>query len=71
MVFGANTYRAFVGMLASSAEESEMRDLWVTRMVSMPATVVSTSLEEPLDWSDATLVRGDAEGRDQVVVSPR
>jgi hypothetical protein len=27
MVFGANTYRAFARMLASSTEESEVRDL--------------------------------------------
>ena len=60
MVFGANTYRAFVGMLASSTEESDVRDPWVTRMVNMPATVVSTTLEEPLDWPNATLVSGDA-----------
>ena len=26
----------------------------------MPATVVSTTLEEPLDWPDATVARGDA-----------
>jgi dihydrofolate reductase len=26
----------------------------------MPATVVSTTLEEPLDWPDATVVSGDA-----------
>ena len=31
MVFGANTYRAFARMLASSTEESEVRDPWVTR----------------------------------------
>ncbi|GAB3318932.1 dihydrofolate reductase family protein [Geodermatophilus aquaeductus] len=60
MVFGATTYRAFVGMLAASTEESEVRDPWVTRMTTMPATVVSTTLEEPLDWPDATLVRGNA-----------
>jgi dihydrofolate reductase len=60
MVFGANTYRAFVGMLAASTEESEVRDPWVTRMITLPATVVSTTLEEPLDWADATLARGDA-----------
>jgi dihydrofolate reductase len=60
MVFGANTYRQFVRMLASSTEESEVGDPWVTRMRSMPATVVSTTLEEPLDWPDATVVRGDA-----------
>jgi dihydrofolate reductase len=60
MVFGANTFRAFVSMLASSTEDSDVRDPWVTRMVNLPATVVSTTLEEPLDWPDATLVRGDA-----------
>ena len=60
MVFGANTYRAFARMLASSAEDSEVYDPWVTRMRNLPATVVSTTLEEPLDWQDATLVSGDA-----------
>ena len=60
MVFGANTYRLFVGMLAGSTEESEVRDPWVTRMWNMPATVVSTTLEEPLDWPDATVARGNA-----------
>jgi len=60
MVFGANTYRAFARMLASSGEGSEVRDPWVTRMRNLPATVVSTTLEGPLDWPDATLVNGDA-----------
>ncbi|MDR7084690.1 dihydrofolate reductase [Arthrobacter ginsengisoli] len=60
MVFGANTYRAFVEMLSSSNEESEVRDPWVTRMINLPATVVSTTLRGPLDWPDATVVSGDA-----------
>ena len=60
MVFGATTFRQFVQMLATSTEESEVRDPWVTRMRSMPATVVSSTLEGPLDWPDATLVSGDA-----------
>ena len=60
MVFGANTYRLFAQMLAASTEESEVRDPWVTRMTSMPATVVSTTLEGPLNWPNATVVRGDA-----------
>jgi len=60
MVFGANTYRAFARMLASSTEESEVRDPWVARMRSLPATVVSTTLEAPLDWPNATVVSGDA-----------
>jgi dihydrofolate reductase len=60
MVFGANTYRAFAEMLASSTEESEVRDPWVTRMRNLPATVVSSTLDGPLDWPDATVVSGDA-----------
>jgi dihydrofolate reductase len=60
MVFGANTYRLFARMLASSTQESEVRDPWVTRMRSLPATVVSTTLEGPLDWPDATVESGDA-----------
>jgi dihydrofolate reductase len=60
MVLGANTYRAFAQMLASSTEESDVRDPWVTRMRNLPATVVSTTLRGPLDWPDATVVNGDA-----------
>ena len=60
MIFGATTYRAFAQMLASSTAESEVRDPWVTRMRNLPATVVSTTLEGPLDWPDATVVSGDA-----------
>src|SRR3954471_10888266 len=60
MLFGANTFRAFVRMLASSAEDSEVRDPWVTRMVNLPATVVSKTLKGPLDGLDGTVVSGDA-----------
>ena len=60
MIFGANTYRLFAEMLASSTEESDVRDPWVTRMVNLPAIVVSTTLQGPLDWADATVVNGDA-----------
>ena len=60
MVFGATTYREFVEMLGSSTEGSGVGDSWVTRMKSMPTTVVSSTLEGPLDWPDATVVSGDA-----------
>lgn len=60
MVFGANTFRAFVSMLAASQDGDDVRDAWVTRMTHLPATVVSTTLTEPLDWHDATVVPGDA-----------
>ncbi|MEV5103975.1 dihydrofolate reductase family protein [Streptomyces massasporeus] len=60
MVYGANTFRAFAEMLAASTEDSDVRDPWVTRMRNLPTTVVSTTLEGPLDWPDATVVSGDA-----------
>jgi len=60
MVFGANTYRAHAHMLASGIEESELSDAWVTRMRDLPAIMVSSTLEEPLDWPDATVMSGDA-----------
>jgi dihydrofolate reductase len=62
MVLGATTYREFLEFLAESTEESEVRAPWITRMRKMPTTVVSSTLEEPLDWPDATLVSGDAVG---------
>jgi len=59
MVFGANTYRAFTQLLAANTEET-VHDPWVTRLRHLPATVVSTTLDGPLDWPDATLESGDA-----------
>ena len=59
MVFGATTYRAFAEMLAASSEGDEVRDPWVDRMRALPTYVVSSTLEGPLDWPDATVVRGD------------
>ena len=60
MVFGATTFRAFARMLAESSEGDDVRDPWVTRMRNLPTTVVSTTLEDPLGWPDATVVSGDA-----------
>ena len=58
MVFGANTYRLFVQLLDSG--DPDVGDPWVTRMRSLPLTVVSTTLKEPLQWPNATVVSGDA-----------
>jgi dihydrofolate reductase len=60
MVIGATTYRMFAQMLAESTEDSDVRDPWVTRMRNLPATVVSSTLQAPLDWPDATVESGDA-----------
>jgi dihydrofolate reductase len=60
MVFGATTYRAFASMLAESSENDEVFDPWVKQMRNMPATVVSNTLDGPLEPWDATVVPGDA-----------
>jgi len=60
IVFGASTFREFAGFFASSTEWSGAGDSWATRMSSLPATVVSTTLKESLGWPDATVVSGDA-----------
>ena len=60
LVLGANTYRLFRHFLASGAGGSEINDEWVTRMLALPATVVSNTLEGPLDWPGGTVAGGDA-----------
>ncbi|RSN64942.1 deaminase [Amycolatopsis sp. WAC 04182] len=60
MVFGATTFRANMEMLNAEIVEREALDPWVSRLKHLPATVVSTTLREPLDWPDATVVSGDA-----------
>jgi dihydrofolate reductase len=59
LVLGANTFRQFHQMLGPVTAATELDPL-NARMVNMPTTVVSTTLEGPLDWPNATLVSGDA-----------
>jgi dihydrofolate reductase len=56
LVLGANTYRQFAQLLGSI----EVLDPVNTRMRNLPTTVVSTTLEGPLDWPNASLMSGDA-----------
>ncbi|GAA1483090.1 dihydrofolate reductase family protein [Gordonia sinesedis] len=64
MIYGANTFRLFAEMLTAADDDSnddaEEIDEWGIRLWNLPATVISSTLTEPLDWPDATLVRGDA-----------
>ncbi|GAA2982888.1 dihydrofolate reductase [Microbacterium terrae] len=60
LVIGANTFREFVTFLGRTGEETEFADPINTRMKNMPTTVVSNTLEAPLDWPDTTLATGDA-----------
>ena len=60
MVLGANTMRQFVGFMGPRTGQLTDLDPVNTRMRDMPTWVVSTTLEEPIDWPDVTLLRGDA-----------
>src|SRR6266536_826045 len=58
MVFGPNTYRAHANLVASGGEEAGARVRCVPRMRELRMAVVSTELQGPLDWPDASLVSG-------------
>ena len=59
LVLGANTYRQFVQLLGPSTEAANLDPL-NARMRSLPLTVVSSTLEGPLDWPGSTVESGDA-----------
>jgi len=60
LVLGANTFRQFARMLGPNAGELKVFDPVNSRMRSLPATVVSSTMKAPLDWPDATVASGDA-----------
>lgn len=60
LVLGANSFRMFQRYLGALTRESEGSDPVNTRMKFLPTTVISSTLEGPLDWPDATLAGGDA-----------
>ena len=60
MVFGATTMRVNIEMLGPNTEGAGVPDPWVALMQQMPTTVVSSTLEGPLDWPNVTIERGDA-----------
>ena len=55
LVFGANTFR-----MMAETDPALVTDAVNTRMRNLPTTVVSTTLEGPIEWPDLTLVKGDA-----------
>lgn len=59
MVFGATTFRENAQMMTSGTDPNVL-DEWVVRTMRMPATVVSSTLQDTLGWPDATIVSGDA-----------
>lgn len=59
MIFGATTFRE-MAQIWSSNSDPNLLDEWNVRMVRMPATVVSSTLQDTLGWPDATIANGDA-----------
>jgi dihydrofolate reductase len=56
MVFGATTFRENAQIMSSGIDADE----WAARTMRMPATVISSTLQDTLGWPDATIVSGDA-----------
>ena len=55
LLLGRLNYEAFAGFWPTATNEPGIAD----RMNNLPKHVASTTLEEPLEWSDSTLIRGD------------
>jgi dihydrofolate reductase len=60
LVLGANTMRMFIEAMGLRTGSMKDVDPVNGAMRDLPTTVVSSTLEEPLDWPNATLARGDA-----------
>ena len=60
LILGANTMRMFMQSIGPRTGFLKDVDPVNDALRNLPTTVVSTTLEGPLDWRDATLVRGDA-----------
>ena len=59
MVLGATTFRENAGILSSGVDPNLLYE-WKARTMRMPATVISSTLDDTLGWPDATIVSGDA-----------
>ena len=60
LVLGANTMRMFMEAMGPRSGSMTDVDPVNAAMRNLPTTVVSTTLESPLEWPDATVMRGDA-----------
>lgn len=62
-LMGANTYRLMHGFATQAGEsDSELtsdENASVDELAKMPKVVFSSTLEEPLEWANSRLVRGD------------
>ncbi len=59
MVFGATTFRENAQIITAGIDPNTL-DEWNVRTMRMPATVISSTLDDTLGWPEATIVSGDA-----------
>src|SRR5688572_25190653 len=64
VLMGANTYRLMSGMSAAASADgsgfSDNEGASLTGLAAVPKVIFSSTLQEPLDWPNSQLVRGDA-----------
>lgn len=59
LIYGATTFREVADIMLSGQDPNSF-DEWNVRLMRMPATVISSTLEDTGGWPDATIERGDA-----------
>src|SRR3954465_13936495 len=59
MVLGPPTFREMAQIMSSGIDPNVL-DEWNVRTMRMPATVISSTLQDTLGWPDATIVSGNA-----------
>ncbi len=60
ILMGATTYRLMSGFAAGEVETRDVEEGSVDELTATPKIVFSSTLEEPLTWQNARLVRTDA-----------
>lgn len=59
MIYGATTFREVAGIFAAGEDPNNL-DEWNVELRQMPATVLSSTLDDTLGWPNATIENGDA-----------
>jgi dihydrofolate reductase len=59
MVFGANTFKAFLRWMKLTPDSPDDGDTWSKLMQQMPAYVVSSTVSDTSGWPNATVLSGD------------
>lgn len=60
LVLGATTFRQFLQLIGPETDPPEGLDPVNAALRDLPTTVVTSTMEGPFDWPDATVGRGDA-----------